>query len=40
VKSRPREALKWYRKAIDQGNVGAQNNLGLMYQFGHGVPRD
>jgi hypothetical protein len=34
------EALKWFRKAADQGLAVAQNNLGLMYAQGQGVPRD
>jgi TPR repeat protein len=33
-------AVERIRKAADQGDAGAQNNLGLMYQVGHGVPRD
>jgi TPR repeat protein len=35
-----REALKWYRKAADQGNAMAQYNIGAMYVSGHGVPQD
>jgi len=35
-----REALKWYRKAADQGNAIAQYNIGSMYATGHGVPQD
>jgi TPR repeat protein len=35
-----REALKWYRKAADQGDSTAQYNLGFMYASGHGVPQD
>jgi len=35
-----REAVKWYRKAAQQGSVRAQNNLGWMYQNGKGVPQD
>jgi TPR repeat protein len=31
------EAVKWYRKAADQGNVSAQLNLGFMYGNGRGV---
>jgi TPR repeat protein len=27
------EPLKWYRKAAQQGNVTAQNNLGVMYNL-------
>lgn len=34
------EALFWYRKAAEQGNAGAQANLGLMYERGQGVPQD
>jgi TPR repeat protein len=34
------EAVKWYRKAVEQGNAGAQFNLGVMYANGRGVPQD
>ena len=34
------EAMKWYRKAADQGDDTAQYNLGLMYYNGRGVPQD
>ena len=34
------EAVKWYRKAADQGNADAQNNLGVCYKNGEGVPQD
>jgi TPR repeat protein/formylglycine-generating enzyme required for sulfatase activity len=34
------EAVKWYRKAADQGNSGSQFGLGLMYAEGQGVPQD
>ena len=34
------EAVKWYRKAADQGYARAQNNLGVMYNRGQGVPQD
>jgi hypothetical protein len=34
------EALKWYRKAADQGNAHAQLNLGKMYVNGQGVAQD
>jgi peptidoglycan hydrolase-like protein with peptidoglycan-binding domain len=34
------EAVKWYRKAADQGSAAAQNHLGLMYDNGRGVPQD
>ena len=31
------EAVKWYRKAAEQGNAKAQYNLGWMYDNGRGV---
>ncbi len=34
------EAIKWYKKAAEQGNASAQSNLGEMYYEGQGVPRD
>jgi TPR repeat protein len=34
------EALKWFRKAANQGNAAAQFNLGLMYRMGQGVPQN
>jgi TPR repeat protein len=34
------KALHWYRKAADQGFVGAQNNLAVMYEQGLGVPKN
>ena len=34
------EALKWFRKAGDQGDAPALYNLGWMYQNGTGVPKD
>jgi TPR repeat protein len=34
------EALRWFRKSAEQGDAAGQNNLGLMYQDGHGVPQD
>ena len=34
------EALKWYRKAADQGNAKAQNNLGERFRNGQGVAQD
>ncbi len=34
------EAVKWYRKAADQGYAPAQFNLGWMYDRGEGVPQD
>jgi TPR repeat protein len=34
------ERLPWYRKAADQGDAHAQNNLGTMCDNSQGVPRD
>jgi hypothetical protein len=34
------EAVKWYRKAADQGNSMAQFNLGYIYANGEGVRKD
>ncbi|PKP78978.1 MAG: hypothetical protein CVT81_01420 [Alphaproteobacteria bacterium HGW-Alphaproteobacteria-3] len=34
------EAVRWYRLAAAQGDADAQNNLGVMYAEGQGVPRD
>ena len=34
------EAMKWYRKASDQGNSNAQENIGVMYENGDGVDKD
>ncbi len=34
------EAIKWYRKAADQGDALAQNNLGRCYMNGEGLPKD
>ena len=34
------EAVKWYRKAAEQGYTIAQHNLGTCYYYGHGVAKD
>ena len=34
------EAVKWYRKAAEQGNADGQNLLGLSYYSGEGVAKD
>ena len=34
------EAVRWYRKAAEQGHAWAQSNLGLMYLKGEGVAED
>ena len=40
VKQDYNEALKWYRKAAEQGNALALDSLGAMYYLGRGVERD
>jgi TPR repeat protein len=35
-----REAVKWFRKAADQGDAKAQLNLGACYFRGEGVKQD
>lgn len=34
------EAIKWYRKAADQGYSAAQYSLGVMFDRGEGVPQN
>ena len=34
------EAVKWFRKAAEQGDASAQEGLGDCYRNGLGVPRD
>jgi TPR repeat protein len=34
------EAVKWYRKAANQGYAEAQYNLGILYATGGGVAQD
>lgn len=34
------EAVRWYRKAAEQGFAPAQESLGFMYYNGYGVPKD
>ena len=33
-------AVKWYRRAAEQGHASAQFNLGVMYDGGQGVLQD
>ena len=33
-------AVKYFRKAAEQGLASAQYNLGYFYYYGHGVPED
>ncbi len=32
--------MTWYRKAADQGNADAQNNIGTLYRNGQGVKQN
>jgi TPR repeat protein len=34
------EAIKWYRKAAEQGDATAEGTLGICYYYGSGVSRD
>jgi TPR repeat protein len=34
------EAVKWYRRAAEQGYAEAQDRLGVCYYLGIGVPKD
>ena len=34
------EAVKWYRRAAEQGLARAQYNLGMRYSNGRGVPQN
>jgi TonB family protein len=36
----PDAAAEWFRKAAEQGNPIAQNDLGVLYHIGRGVPKD
>jgi len=36
----PKKAIQWFRKAAEQGFATAQNNLGLLYANGWGVPQN
>ena len=40
VSKDPAEAVRWYRKAAEQGDAQAQNDLGRCYATGTGVPQD
>lgn len=40
VAKQPAEAVKWYRKAVDQGYALAQVSLGNSYCDGNGVEKD
>jgi TPR repeat protein len=34
------EAVRWFRRAADQGDAKGEYGLGFMYDYGQGVPRD
>ena len=34
------QAAEWFRKAAERGCARALNNLGICYEFGHGVEQD
>jgi TPR repeat protein len=34
------QAAKWYRMAADQGDIGSQTELGVLYANGLGVKQD
>ena len=34
------QAVKWFRKAAEQGLFASQSCLGMLYENGHGVPQD
>lgn len=34
------QAVEWFQKAAEQGEIHAQYNLGMCYLRGHGVPQD
>ena len=34
------QAVSWFQKAADQGNAGAEYDLGVAYLDGHGVKQD
>jgi len=40
LRTMPAEAMRWYRKAADQGYATAQYSVGLGYRDGDGVPQD
>ena len=40
VKQNYEEALQWWAKSAEQGNVQAIGNMGLCYQTGHGIAAD
>lgn len=35
-----KQAAEWFKKASEKGCTRSLNNLGICYEFGHGVPRD
>jgi len=37
VPDNDKTAVKWYTLSAEQGDAWAQFNLGVMYDYGHGV---
>ena len=35
-----KEAVRWFKKAAEQGDAKAQNNIGLIYANGYSVTKD
>lgn len=40
VSTNAEEAVKWFRLAVEQGNVTAECSLGVCFYYGDGVPKD
>ncbi|MFZ4388430.1 MAG: tetratricopeptide repeat protein, partial [Chthoniobacterales bacterium] len=40
VQADPKESVRWYQKAADQGHPTGLNNLGVLCDWGYGVERD
>jgi TPR repeat protein len=34
------QAVLWFTRAAERGHAMAQANLGIMYEFGNGIPKD
>ena len=35
-----KKAFDWYQKSAEKGNIFAQYNLGIHYQYGYGIKKD
>lgn len=40
VDHEPKEAMTWFRRAAEQGDIVAQSMIGTLYRDGDGVPKD